>query len=251
MTTDTHAEAGGRRARRLHRRRHGEGLRDDPSRPRDDARRRHDRLPARAGRGDRASSGPRSTRASTRSRSTASARRTTRVVLLANGASGDRAHAGDRRRVRAPRCSEVCARARARRSSPTARASTVLAEIAVTRRRRPTRRRRRSRAASRPRRSSRRRSSATTRTGAACSMAAGSAPYNGGYADVDPDRVHARRYNGIDRPRPRRAAGRRARRSRRRRARSSSTSASATARPRYLTSDLSYDYVRINADYRT
>ena len=53
MTTDTRAEGGGRRARRLHGRRHGEGLRDDPPRPRDDARGRHDRLPARARRGDR------------------------------------------------------------------------------------------------------------------------------------------------------------------------------------------------------
>ena len=45
--------------------------------PRDDARGRHDRLSARARRADRRSSGPRSRRASTRSRSTASARRTT------------------------------------------------------------------------------------------------------------------------------------------------------------------------------
>ena len=35
------------------------------------------------------------------------------------------------------------------------------------------------------------------------------------------------------------------------RARSSSTSASATGAASYLTSDLSYDYVRINADYRS
>ena len=34
-------------------------------------------------------------------------------------------------------------------------------------------------------------------------------------------------------------------------ARSTSTSGSATAAPRYLTSDLSYDYVRINAEYRS
>ena len=59
------------------------------------------------------------------------------------------------------------------------------------------------------------------------------------------------RYNGVDGPR--RAARRRAssRTSRRRSAGSSSTSGSATGRASYLTTDLSYDYVRINADYRT
>ena len=77
MTTDTRAEGGGRRARRLHGRRHGEGLRDDPPRPRHDARGRHDRLPARARRGDRVPPARRSRRASTRSRSTASRPRTT------------------------------------------------------------------------------------------------------------------------------------------------------------------------------
>ena len=44
-------EARGRARRRLHGRRHGEGRRDDPPAPRDDARRDHDRLPARRGRG--------------------------------------------------------------------------------------------------------------------------------------------------------------------------------------------------------
>ena len=49
-----HLREGGRRARRgVRGRRDGEGLRDDPPQPRDDARRRHDRLPARAGRGAR------------------------------------------------------------------------------------------------------------------------------------------------------------------------------------------------------
>ena len=42
-------EGSGRARRRIQRRRHGEGLGDDPSEPCDDARRRHDRLPARAG----------------------------------------------------------------------------------------------------------------------------------------------------------------------------------------------------------
>ena len=49
-----HAPEGSRRDRgRLHRRRDGEGLRDDPSRSGDDARGRHDRLSARARRADR------------------------------------------------------------------------------------------------------------------------------------------------------------------------------------------------------
>ena len=82
-------------------------------------------------------------------------------------------------------------------------------------------------------------------------MAAGSAPWNGGYAD-DRRRAASRlRYNGtvvFDRGAPTR---RRAGRLRARAARSSSTSGSATGRAGYLTTDLSYDYVRINADYRT
>ena len=49
-----HEDEGGRgHARRVHRRRDGEGLRDDPSAAGDDARGAHDRLPARGGRGDR------------------------------------------------------------------------------------------------------------------------------------------------------------------------------------------------------
>ena len=53
MTTDTHPKESVVARPRLHRRRHGEGLGDDPSQPRDDARGRHHRLSARAGRGDR------------------------------------------------------------------------------------------------------------------------------------------------------------------------------------------------------
>ena len=56
------------------------------------------------------------------------------------------------------------------------------------------------------------------------------------------------RHHGL---RARRAARRRPGPLRRARAGSISTSGSATARPRYLTSDLSYDYVRINAEYTT
>src|SRR5262245_19191360 len=80
-------------------------------------------------------------------------------------------------------------------------------------------------------------------------MAAGSAPYNGGYADVDPGRIDLS-YNGT-------AVVRRG---------AASEVEPGVAGPictielelglgggraSYLTSDLSYDYVRINADYRT
>ena len=80
-------------------------------------------------------------------------------------------------------------------------------------------------------------------------MAAGSAPYNGGYADVDPALITLR-YNGttvIDRGTPRFAEP-------------EVSGPSCTIEldlglgdgtASYLTSDLSYDYVRINADYRT
>ena len=80
-------------------------------------------------------------------------------------------------------------------------------------------------------------------------MAAGSAPFNGGYADIDPERVNLR-YNGTV---------------------VLADGSPSEAEPEvggttctieldlglgagsasYLTSDLSYDYVRINADYRT
>jgi glutamate N-acetyltransferase / amino-acid N-acetyltransferase len=80
-------------------------------------------------------------------------------------------------------------------------------------------------------------------------MAAGSAPYNGGYADVDADRATLR-YNDtvvLDRGAPTAVE----------------PDVSGTVctialdlalgdgRASYLTSDLSYDYVKINADYRT
>jgi glutamate N-acetyltransferase / amino-acid N-acetyltransferase len=80
-------------------------------------------------------------------------------------------------------------------------------------------------------------------------MAAGSAPYNGGYAEVDIDRVTLS-YNGsvvLERGAPLGVEP---------------DVSGATCEIRldlglgsgtasYLTSDLSYDYVRINADYRT
>jgi glutamate N-acetyltransferase/amino-acid N-acetyltransferase len=80
-------------------------------------------------------------------------------------------------------------------------------------------------------------------------MAAGSAPYNGGYADVDADRATLR-YNDVvvlDSGTPTNVEP-------------DVSGASCTialdlglggGRASYLTSDLSYDYVRINADYRT
>jgi glutamate N-acetyltransferase / amino-acid N-acetyltransferase len=80
-------------------------------------------------------------------------------------------------------------------------------------------------------------------------MAAGSAPWNGGYASVDADQITLR-YNGtvvLDRGAPTDVEP-------------DVSGPSCTielelglgsGRAGYLTSDLSYDYVRINADYRT
>jgi glutamate N-acetyltransferase/amino-acid N-acetyltransferase len=80
-------------------------------------------------------------------------------------------------------------------------------------------------------------------------MAAGSAPWNGGYADVDADRVSLK-YNGtlvLDNGTPLAVEPD-----------VSGPSCSieldlglGTGSAGYLTSDLSYDYVRINADYRS
>jgi glutamate N-acetyltransferase/amino-acid N-acetyltransferase len=80
-------------------------------------------------------------------------------------------------------------------------------------------------------------------------MAAGSAPYNGGYAEVDVDRMTLS-YNGsvvLERGAPLGVEP--------------DVSGPTCAirldlgigpgTASYLTSDLSYDYVRINADYRT
>ena len=152
--------------------------------PRDDARRDHDRLPARRRRG-RGVPPPRGrARASTGSRSTATARRTTPSSCSRTG----RAASARRRRGirggarRGLRGSRPPGRRRRRGRDGRARDR---------RRRRPRRRRRRrrSRAGSRPRRSSRRPPSATTRTGAACSMAAGSAPHGDGFARLETDRL--------------------------------------------------------------
>ena len=53
LTTDAGPKTAVAHRRRVHRRGHGEGRRDDPSLPRDDARGRDDGLPARPGRGGR------------------------------------------------------------------------------------------------------------------------------------------------------------------------------------------------------
>jgi glutamate N-acetyltransferase/amino-acid N-acetyltransferase len=79
--------------------------------------------------------------------------------------------------------------------------------------------------------------------------AAGSAPYNGGFAHLDPDLVSLS-YNGVtvlDRGAPQGVEP------------DVSTGGClieldlglGTGSASYLTSDLSYDYVKINADYRT
>jgi glutamate N-acetyltransferase/amino-acid N-acetyltransferase len=80
-------------------------------------------------------------------------------------------------------------------------------------------------------------------------MAAGSAPWNGGYAAVEAEKITLR-YNGavvLDRGTPTDVEP-------------DVSGPSCTidldlglgpGRAGYLTSDLSYDYVRINADYRT
>jgi glutamate N-acetyltransferase/amino-acid N-acetyltransferase len=80
-------------------------------------------------------------------------------------------------------------------------------------------------------------------------MAAGSAPYNGGYAEVDVDRMTLS-YNGSVVLRRGAPLG----------VEPDVSGATCTigldlgigdGAASYLTSDLSYDYVRINADYRT
>jgi glutamate N-acetyltransferase / amino-acid N-acetyltransferase len=79
--------------------------------------------------------------------------------------------------------------------------------------------------------------------------AAGSAPYNGGFANVDPDRVTLD-FNGVrvlaagapQEAEPMLDGGT---------CRIELELGLGSGRASYLTSDLSYDYVRINADYRT
>ena len=243
MTTDTRSKETRRLARRLHGRRHGEGLRDDPSRPRDDARGRHDRLPARARARRSTSCGPRSRRRFNAISVDGEPSTNDCVILLANGASG--AQRDDE--AFAAALGEVCAEL-ARLVVADGEGITVLAEINV------------SGAADDEQAKAIARRIATSplvktalfghdANWGRVLMAAGCAPWNGGYATVEPERITLR-YNGtvvLDQGTPTDvepdvsgpectidldlglgpgAAG-------------------------YLTSDLSYDYVRINADYRT
>ncbi|MBD0329745.1 MAG: bifunctional glutamate N-acetyltransferase/amino-acid acetyltransferase ArgJ [Thermoleophilia bacterium] len=165
------------------------------------------------------------------------------VVLLANGASGA-ARDDD---TFAAALAEVC-RELARQIVEDGEGATVVAEIAVTG------------AASEPEARAIARRIATSplvktalfgrdANWGRVLAAAGSAPYNGGYAHLDPDRVSLR-YNGapvlvrgtpqglepeLDGPT----------------CRIDLDLGLGDAQASYLTSDLSYDYVRINADYRT
>ena len=180
LTTDTCTKEAVVRAGGLHRRRHGERLGDDPPEPRDDARGRHDRLSARAGRAARIPAASRRRRASTRSRSTANARRTT--PSCSSRCGGERAATTRVRRRAARRVRRARAADRRRwrgrdRGSPrsASRGAASHGEARAV-----------ARARSRHRRSSRRRCSARTRTGDASLAAAGSAPFNGGYAQLDP-----------------------------------------------------------------
>ena len=166
LTTDTRTKQAVARGDGLHGRRDGEGLGDDPSQPRDDARGRHDRLPARAGRGDRRCCGRRSTTSFNSISVDGECSTNDAVVLLVLGRCDDRAHAGDRRRVRARAARGV---RRPRRPDRRRRRGRDAGRRDLRHgRARPRRKRGRSRSGSRPRRSSRPRSSAATRTGAAC-----------------------------------------------------------------------------------
>ena len=160
-------EDGGRARRRVLRRRHGEGLGDDPSQPRDDARGRHHRLSARPrarrstflpprGRGElQRDLGRRRVLDERRGRAARVGRRAGSSARPATDASFalalqprlPRPLVADRRRRRRRDAASPRSTSRALRAPP---------------------RRGRSRSASRRRRSSRPRSSAATPTGAAC-----------------------------------------------------------------------------------
>ena len=241
------AEDGGRLTRRLHGRRDGQGRRDDPPAARDDARRHHDRLPARARRGEGFLAARGRRELQPRSRSTASARRTTRSSCSRTAAAKvERTPASDvafaaalARGLRRPRAAD---RRRRRGRDDAARDRG---------RRRRERRARRGRSRGRDRDLAARQDRAFGRDAnwGRVLAAAGSAPYNGGFAALDPKlslALQRRRRCFVGRARRRRAGLSRAPS-----ARSSWSSASARAAPRTSASDLTYDYVRINADYRT
>ena len=118
---DRHAREGsGGRDGGLHRRRDGEGLGDDPPEARDDARGRHDRLPARAGRGARPPlpGGRPELQLDLGRRRVLDERR---GLPARERRERDRAHSGDRPRLRA-RARRASATTSPSRSSRTARA---------------------------------------------------------------------------------------------------------------------------------
>ncbi len=245
MTTDTKPEAGGRVRRRLRGRRDGQGLRDDPSRSGDDARGRDHRLSARAGEAIEFLR-PAVDESFNSISVDGDCSTNDAVILLANGAAGttrtpatDLAFAACLRKV----CRELSEQIVADGEGVT-----VLAEIAVT-----------GAADDRQAKAIAKRiaTSALVKTAlfgrdanwGRVLMAAGSAPYNGGYAEVDVDRVTLS-YNGSVVLRRGAPLG----------VEPDVSGATCTigldlgigsGSASYLTSDLSYDYVRINADYRS
>ena len=80
--------------------------------------------------------------------------------------------------------------------------------------------------------------------------AAGSAKFNGGFAQLDPDLLSIT-IDGVPVLVDGRARPATSRRSRTATARSSIDLALGDGAANYLTTDLSYDYVKINAEYRT
>ena len=90
------------------RRRHGEGLGDDPSEPRDDAGGRDDRLPARSRARQSTSCAPLSTASFNAISVDGECSTNDAVVLLSSGAAHRRTDAGERRGVRTRRCTRVC-----------------------------------------------------------------------------------------------------------------------------------------------
>ena len=191
MTTDTRSKEAVVSRGRLHGRRHGEGLRDDPSRPRDDARGRHDRLPARAGRGDRV---PAAGGRDGFNAISVDGEPSTNdcVILLANGASGVERTATTTPRSRRA-LAEVCADL-ARQVVADGEGITVLAEINVT-----------GAVDDEQAKAIARRIATSPLVKTALFghdanwgrvlMAAGCAPFNGGYAAIDAEQVTLR-YNG-------------------------------------------------------
>ena len=131
LTTDSGPKTAVAADGRVHRRRDGEGRRDDPPGAGDDARRRHDRLPARAGASRTRSSARPSTRRFNRISVDGECSTNDAVVLLANGASdvASRDAASDEAFARA--LEDVCA-SLARQIVEDGEGATVLLEVHVT-----------------------------------------------------------------------------------------------------------------------